>query len=348
MSGQATKLTVCLPVYNAMPYVAETLVSLLDQTVSNFDVLIIDDGSTDDTLAYLQSFQKTHPGPRFTILSQPNRGLTVTLNRMLEMLGTGWMVRQDADDIALPNRIEKLQEAMQQFPRAGMIYSHVAHWQRGSSQGLLLATPTGSTGLRAFLEKGYLPAICHPSIALRVEAALEVGGYRFDHDIEDYDLYWRMGLKFHAHMIPDVLLGYRMTANSISDKNSRKQATNILYVQYLLLSELWGKESLPYEQVIPTLEKMVDRRHVSFRRHMRSALVRYGSRRYVGFAVEVTRAFLASPTSFLARFLRKNEQIARIGVAPELFRRHQKQLWPNSEAFREVAAHLPDSPRLET
>jgi len=331
MSAQTTQIAVCIPVYNAMPHLPDTLASLLNQTVSDFKILIVDDGSTDDSLACLKAFQESAQDPRITVLTQANRGLTGTLNRMLEILGSGWMIRQDQDDIALPSRVEKLQQAIQQFPNAGMIYSHAAHWQQGSPRGLLLTTPSGSTGLRSFLKTGYLPSICHPSIALRVEAALKLGGYRLDHlHVEDYDLYWRMGLHFDAHMVPEVLLGYRMTANSISDQNSRKQATNMLYVQYLLLSELWGKSSLPYEQVKPLLEGMVDTRHISFRRHMRSALVRYGSHRYGAFGLEMTKALFASPASFFSRFLRKNAEIARVGISPENFRKNQAELWPNA------------------
>ena len=327
MLQKASELTVCIPVYNAMPYLPDTMTSILNQTVSDFRLLIIDDGSTDDSYAYLQTLQD----PRITLLTQRNRGLSGTLNRMLEMLGGGWMIRQDQDDTAMPNRVEKLQEAIEQYPQAGLIYSHVAHWQGGAAKGLLLTTPTDSSGLRSFLDTGYLPSICHPSIALRVEAALELGGYRFNLNVEDYDLYWRMGRHFDAQMVPDVLLGYRMAANSISDRNSRKQATNVLYIQYLLLSDLWGRESLPYEQVVATLESMVDRRHLTFRRHMRSAFVDYGSKRYARFAMMVARAFLASPASFLKRFLKQNAELARVGISPENFRKHQALLWQAQE-----------------
>jgi glycosyltransferase involved in cell wall biosynthesis len=314
-----------------MPHLPDTLESLMNQTVSEFNILIIDDGSKDNSWEYLQSAQEgvlKNARHRVTILHQENLGLSGTLNRMLEMLGTGWMVRQDQDDIALPSRIERLQEAISKYPQAGMIYSHAAHWQRGSTKGNLLTTPSDETGLRSFLEKGYLPSICHPSIALRVEAALEQGGYRFNLSVEDYDLYWRMGLHYDAYMVPEPLLGYRMVANSMSDKGSRKQAINVLYVQYLLLSELWRKKSLPYEQVVAVLERMVDWRHVTFRRHMRTALVLFGNKQFGAFALEITKAFLASPTRFVARFVKKNGEIARIGIAPENFKRQQALLWP--------------------
>lgn len=330
-TSEKTQITVCIPVYNAMPYLPDTLESLMRQTVSDFNILIIDDGSKDHSWEYLQSALRgvlKPAGDRVTVLHQENRGLTGTLNRMLEMLGTGWMVRQDQDDIALPTRIERLREAIRRFPEAGMIYSHAAHWQHGATKGNLLTTPSDETGLRSFLATGYLPAICHPSIALRVEAALEQGGYRFNLSVEDYDLYWRMGLHYDAYMVPEPLLGYRMVAGSMSDKSSRKQAINVLYVQYLLLSELWRKKSQPYEQVVAVLERMVDWRHVTFRRHMRTALVLFGNKQYGAFALEIGKAFLASPTRFMARFLKKNAEIARLGIAPENFQRQQALLWP--------------------
>jgi glycosyltransferase involved in cell wall biosynthesis len=326
MSHETPKLTVCLPVYNAMPHLSDTLASILNQTVRDFHILLIDDGSTDDSFAYLQSLDD----PRITLIQQQNQGLTATLNRMLEMVGSGWMIRQDADDIALPNRLERIQEYIQRFPNAGMIYSYAGHYQQGGLRGDLLTTATDQTGLRSFLKKGYLPSICHPSIALRVDAALAMGGYRFDLHVEDYDLYWRVGLRYDVHMIPEVLLGYRMTSSSVSDQNSRKQATNILYVQYLLLSELWKKRSSTYGEVEPVLQRMVDQRHLNFRKHMRTAMGQFGERRYRSFAFEIAKAFAASPQSFMTRLLRQESEGARIGISPEIFRAQTALLWPSS------------------
>lgn len=326
MSGQVTKITVCIPVHNAMPHLRDTLESILDQTFHDFYLLVIDDGSTDESLTYLQSIRD----PRMTVIHQQNRGLTATLNRMLGIVGSGWMIRQDADDIALPNRLERIQEYIQRYPDAAMIYSYAAHYQRGSLKGELLTTPSDQTGLRSFLKKGYLPSICHPSIALRVDAALAVGGYRFDLHVEDYDLYWRIGLHYDVHMIPEVLLGYRMTSSSVSDQNGQDQAMNVLYVQYLLLSELWQRKSSTYAEVLPVLQRMVDRRHLNFRKHMRAAMVRFGEGRYLGFVLELTKAFIASPASFVTRLLLFKIETARVGISPEIFRAQTALLWPNS------------------
>jgi hypothetical protein len=325
VSEQVSQLTVCLPVYNAMPHLRETITSLLNQTFQDFRILIIDDGSSDESLDYLTSLDD----PRITLIHQENQGLTATLNRMLAFLGTGWMVRQDADDIALPNRLKLIHESIVRFPNAGMIYSYAAHYQQGALKGQLLTTPADATGLRSFLKQGYLPSICHPTIALRVAPALELGGYRYDLHVEDYDLYWRVGLACDVHLIPEVLLGYRMTSASISDQNIRTQAVNVLFVQYLLLSALWHKNPLFYEEVVPLLQPLVGRRHLDFRKHMRAAMVGYGQKQYHSFAFQLAKAFVASPPSFLRRFIKQNSELARVGVSPELFLAQASQFWPD-------------------
>jgi glycosyltransferase involved in cell wall biosynthesis len=320
-----TQITVGIPVRNGMPHLPGTLASVLHQTFSDFKVLIIDDGSTDESAAYLESVDD----PRVTVIHQPNQGITVTLNRMLAMLKSGWLVRQDADDISLPNRLERIFQCIQRFPEGSMIYSQVAHLRGNSMQGQLLTTPADQTGLRSFLSTGYLPSICHPSIALRVDAALAVGGYRFDLHVEDQDIYWRIGLRFDVHMIPEVLLGYRMTPGSISDQNIRTQTTNLLYVQYLLLSELWHRTAASYEEVLPVLQGMVDRRHLAFREHMRCAMISAGAHRYGGFLLEVAKAFSESPRAFAHRFLWHGAELARVGISPETFKAQSAQLWPS-------------------
>src|ERR1019366_912255 len=96
-----TQLTVGIPVFNAMPYLRESMESILYQTFSDFVLVAINDGSADESLDYLKSIRD----PRLRIVNQPNRGLTATLNRMLDEAETPWLVRFDADDIAYPDRL---------------------------------------------------------------------------------------------------------------------------------------------------------------------------------------------------------------------------------------------------
>jgi glycosyltransferase involved in cell wall biosynthesis len=112
-------VTVGLPVYNAMPYLPEAMDSLLAQTSSCFEILATVDGATDTSFEYLRSIRD----PRLRILTQPNLGVTRTLNRMLRECRTSWLVRQDADDVSHATRIERLVAAIRESPDAGMFYS---------------------------------------------------------------------------------------------------------------------------------------------------------------------------------------------------------------------------------
>src|SRR5205823_7677293 len=91
------KVTVLMPAYNAAPYIEEAIASVLRQTMPDFEFLIIDDGSTDDTLALIKSFDD----PRIRIISRPNKGLIDSLNEGLQAARSPLIARFDADDICL-------------------------------------------------------------------------------------------------------------------------------------------------------------------------------------------------------------------------------------------------------
>lgn len=117
-------LTIGLPVYNAMPFLPEAMQSLLAQDYEDFNILVIDDGSTDEGPAYLKSVKD----PRVHVERQENKGLTFTLNRMLREVDTPWLVRHDADDIVYPERVRLTMQHIQRYPEAGMFYSHATYY----------------------------------------------------------------------------------------------------------------------------------------------------------------------------------------------------------------------------
>src|SRR5262245_44814994 len=97
------KVTVLMSVYNGMPYLTEAVDSVVGQTLKDWILLIIDDGSTDGTAAYLDSLTD----PRIQVVHQENRGLAGALNHGVDLCQTEYLARLDADDVALPTRFEK-------------------------------------------------------------------------------------------------------------------------------------------------------------------------------------------------------------------------------------------------
>src|SRR5262249_31330970 len=146
----------------------------------------------DGTAEYLRSVGD----PRFRIVRQNNQGITAALNRILDEAESPWMVRHDSDDVAFPQRLARIANAISLFPDAGMFHSHAVHYQNGHRFNRLKTTTGEPALVRQLTQQGYLPSICHSAIAINVDKVRSLGGYRFDLNVEEYDLYWRMALTY--------------------------------------------------------------------------------------------------------------------------------------------------------
>jgi glycosyltransferase involved in cell wall biosynthesis len=329
-------LTVGLPVYNAMPFLPRTLDSLLRQTHEDFELLVIDDGSTDGSLDYLRSVKDR----RLRLLSQENRGLVATLNRMLEEANTPWLVRHDADDLAFPERLTLTADAIQRHPDAGMVYSFARYCQDERIFGTFRTTSATPERLRELTSAGHLLAICHPAVTLNVAKTTDVGGYRFNLHVEDIDLWWRMALKYDIQLIPAATVAVRHNASSVSARNFEQQCINTLFVQYLLLSHLWNLSPLPYEQAASRLSVLVNRRQVRFRENTRRANISLSKKQYFAAAKHALLALGASPSQLLKRALYEFRPEAAVvnGDDPKRFEKNKNLLWPAPVRDSDLAA----------
>jgi GT2 family glycosyltransferase len=331
-----TNLTIGLPVYNGMPFLEESLESLLTQTDRDFKILVIDDGSTDSGLRYLLSVRDS----RLRVVTQQNRGLTFTLNRMLEEVDTPWLMRHDADDIALPGRVAITKRAIERFPNAAMFYFEARYYQDGRSVGAFRTTRATPEVLRKITAEGYLPAICHPTVTMNVAKVVAVGGYRFNLHIEDLDLWWRMALQYDVQYISEVATYFRHNLASVSTSNLESQSINALYVQYLLLSHLHGWQPLSYEQVHQKLQDLVDRPKLKFRAQTRLANISYAQREYWRAFRHLARAAIASPSALAKRALYevRDRKVVFNGENPQMFLRDRQLLWPGAPVSRSFPA----------
>ncbi len=319
-------LTVGLPVHNAMPYLPESVGSILGQTTQDFQLLAIVDGSTDGSLDYLRSIRDA----RLRVVEQRHCGITFTLNRMLRECKTPWLVRQDGDDVSTPERLATLLDSIQRFPDAGMFYSNAAYHPYRKSVGLYRCTRGTPDQIRSVARAGYLPAICHPSAALHVEKTLAIGGYRPGIQCEDADLWWRMALAYDIHFIPDVLLLYRQNSGSLTSKNLRQQALHGLYVQYLLLSQLQSRIPEKLSDVEEELTCLLAETPLIAKERLRLFNMHMGQGEYAAAARALLSSFRASPGYVLRRLrdeLLPSGAISN-GVEPRLFQQRKDLFWP--------------------
>jgi cellulose synthase/poly-beta-1,6-N-acetylglucosamine synthase-like glycosyltransferase len=317
-------ITVGMPVCNAMPWLPEAVESLLRQTAGDFEILAIVDGGTDGSLAYLLSVNDA----RLRVLEQPNAGVTATLNRLLRETRTPWMVRQDADDVSYPQRLKKLMEAIRRYPEAGLMYSLADYHPRERCAGRFRCSRGTPGELRSIVEQGYLLSICHSTVALDVEKALAVGGYRMDIHAEDADLWWRMARKFDIRCIPEALVGFRQNAESVSSRHAEKQQLAGLYVQYLLLSELWELRPRPLGEVAQTLEEFLRPSALAAKESLRQCNMRWSEGRTLAGLGALAMATWQSPRYVSGR-LRDEWMNGRItnGVAPRMYLERKETLW---------------------
>jgi glycosyltransferase involved in cell wall biosynthesis len=318
-------ITVAIPVYNGLPYLHECIRSLREQTEQNFNVLIIDDGSTDDSLEYIRSLRLE----RLTVLTQANRGLVPTLNRMLEEVKTPWLVRQDADDVSYPERMAILLKTIQEHPEAAVIHSAARYYPEANAVGHFRSTTCSPAELRTHVLKGYLPALCHSSVALSVPKIRAIGGYRsVAAHVEDADLWWRVALEQEIHYIPQCLVGYRQNVDGVSSKNYRNQMVSTLYVQYLLLSHIFNQMPQPFEAVQSTLERMFPADNLAAKQWLRTFNMHLANKRKLNAALALYRSILTSPKYVCRRLMDEwNASAAVNGIPPRRFLEKESVLW---------------------
>jgi glycosyltransferase involved in cell wall biosynthesis len=202
-----------MPVYNTAEYLREAVDSIIGQTLSDFEFLIIDDGSTDGSAEILDDYEKSDD--RIRVFHQENRGLAVSLNRGLRAAGGKYIARMDSDDISLPERFAKQVAFMDRHPEVGLCGT--AFMQFGERTGASW-TMTDPEEIKSRLM--FWPCFGHPTVMMRRELVVRENLY-YDTEFkqsEDHELWVRFSRHCKITNLTEVLLLYRTDAG---------QATNI-------------------------------------------------------------------------------------------------------------------------
>ena len=212
-------VTVLMPVYNGDRYLRAAVESILAQTFESFELLIVDDGSTDGTALICQSFTD----PRIHVVRhEKNAGLVSALNSGIDLIRTKYVARMDADDVALPDRLARQIAFMESRPDIAACGS----WARELVDGRLRAVMLRPTG-EYLRQTAWQPVpIFHPTACLRTEVLQELR-YRPDFiHAEDYDLWLRLCRRHRIDNVPKVLLHYRIHQTSVSHAYRALQRSN--------------------------------------------------------------------------------------------------------------------------
>lgn len=211
-------VTVLLPAFNAANWLSAALDSVLAQSLSDFELLVIDDGSTDSTAELLGRYADT----RLRVVRRANRGLVDVLNHGIELSRGKYIARMDADDVAHPRRLARQVTFLEAHPQVGICGT----WFRVRSTRRLsrVRTPTGHDEIAANLF--FRSAFGHPTVMFR-RSFLEESGLRYDgaaRHAEDFDLWVKARARTRFANIPKYLLEYRLHPGQTSAEYGQAQS----------------------------------------------------------------------------------------------------------------------------
>jgi len=204
-------VSILLPIFNASRYLRESLDSLFAQSFRDFEIVAIDDGSVDDSYRIAASYRDT----RLRLHRQENQGLASTLNRAFSLARGRYIARQDADDIALPERLKRQVDFLDQNSDIFLLGTAAEIWEEHIRSPRQHNHPTDPTELAfAMLFDNFF---VHSSVMLRREVFDAVGLYAtsYERQPEDYELWSRVIRRFRCSNLPDVLQVYRECRGSI-------------------------------------------------------------------------------------------------------------------------------------
>jgi len=226
------KVSIIMPVYNAEEHVSQAIESILGQTFVDFELIIINDGSTDHSLDVIKAYHD----PRIVLIcNETNIKLIPTLNKGLKVAKGKYIARMDADDISLPSRIARQVEFMDQHLNIGVCGTWVEIFGDGAQNFWRFTDQPDA--VKCMLLFGC--CIAHPSVMIRrtiVEAGLCYSSL-YPHG-EDYALWVHIAQKYEIANIPEILFKYRKSASQVSSKYAGEQMATTLKIQCEQLNAL--------------------------------------------------------------------------------------------------------------
>jgi glycosyltransferase involved in cell wall biosynthesis len=225
------KITVLLPVYNAAQFLRQAIDSILSQTFSDFELLIVNDGSTDSSAEIISSYSDS----RIRVLkNEKNIGLIASLNRGIAETKGKYIARMDADDISLPDRLQQQVTKMESDPGIAVLSSFVDFMNVDGD-----ITGTWSTDREATSESEIRKlmmrtnCIAHPTVMMRTDV---IRKYLFNpkrKGSEDWDLWMRLLASGHRiAKLPEVLLNYRVHPGSVTASDKQEDVLEVRLIRF--------------------------------------------------------------------------------------------------------------------
>ena len=229
-------ISVVMPIYNCELYLDEAIQSVLTQTYTNFEFIIINDGSTDETLNIIKAY--SNQDKRIVLISRENKGLVTSLNEGISVSKGEYIARMDADDISLPDRLEE----QLRFMKINLDIGVCGSWIEVFGEDVKSSRRKLScSNERLKSELLFSACFAHPSVMMRKEV-LKNNNLFYDKNFlnaEDFDLWTRLSFVTNFANINKVLIKYRIVNTSITriaeqDQEQRYRIISKIFDKYLV------------------------------------------------------------------------------------------------------------------
>lgn len=235
MNNQQPLVSILMGIYNCELYLTEAIQSILNQTYSNWEFIICDDGSSDHSFQIAKSFQSKHPEKFILLQNEKNSGLPYTLNHCFRHANGSFIARMDGDDFSLPERLEKQVSFLQSHPQYALVSCHMIFFDESGDWSTIRSVENPQ-------KKDFLSPIVfgHAPVMMRREAFQEVQGYseeKFAVRVEDLHLWLKFYEKgYIGYNIQSPLFKVRDNRDSCG---RRKYHTRIneFYVRFLAMKK---------------------------------------------------------------------------------------------------------------
>jgi glycosyltransferase involved in cell wall biosynthesis len=306
----STPVSVLLPAFNAERFVAAAVRSVLAQTHRDFELIAIDDGSTDRTGEILEML--AGEDPRVRVISHPNYGMGRSLNEALEVAKHDWVARMDADDLMMPNRLER-QLAFLAENRGLVVASSLVHYidEDGNDIGRNTSPFTDAANVREAVADNRVVGFHHPAVMMRKQVIRDVGGYRPAFwPADDADL-WNRVLERHAGVLvqPEYLMKYRIHGASACVASAREMTRKTEWVAACMRHRRAGAAEPSWSQFVedercqPWWVRLNRGRRDFARTLYKGAVYHFSKRRYTRFVSALACATVLEPHYVLPRVL---------------------------------------------
>lgn len=235
-------VSVIMGIYNCANTLGEAIDSIVNQTFSDWELIMCDDGSKDDTLSVALSYKEKYPEKIVVLKNERNLGLNATLNKCLAVAKGKFIARMDGDDVCSPERFAKELAVLESEPEIAIVSTDMAYFDKSGTWGKM-SHPTYPQGIDFLYETPF----CHAPCMVRKEAYDAVQGYSVDKKllrVEDYHLWMKMyKAGYRGKNIGEILYSMRDDRDAYN-RRKFKYRLNSAYVICLTINELklpiWG------------------------------------------------------------------------------------------------------------